>query len=187
MICKHISSSGLFLKGLCHQCEGCVVGCHHRDLNCRSPDYQEKVVIPLDRPGPPVQWQSWFEVKVASVTIGYFALVVVIRRLRGHITSGSPLWRIRVCTSILYESMCSAVTVYFQQLFTPTCGIHREAEKSSWKVSWKRERKVVVSLPQHCALCKNCISLLYPCLFTQIFETVPKGNTLRVEYMNYLY
>ena len=31
-------------------CEGCVVV----GSNCRSPDYQEKVVIPLDRPGPPV-------------------------------------------------------------------------------------------------------------------------------------
>ncbi len=31
-------------------CEGCVVV----GLNCRSPDYQEKVVIPLDHPGPPI-------------------------------------------------------------------------------------------------------------------------------------
>ncbi len=28
----------------------------------------EKVVIPLDHPGPPVQLSSWFGVKVASVT-----------------------------------------------------------------------------------------------------------------------
>ncbi len=31
-------------------CEGCIVV----GSNCRSPVYQEKVVIPLDRPGPPV-------------------------------------------------------------------------------------------------------------------------------------
>jgi hypothetical protein len=33
------------------------------------------VFIPLDRPGPPVQRQSWFGVKVASVTKGLIEIL----------------------------------------------------------------------------------------------------------------
>ncbi len=54
-------------------CEGCVVV----GSNCRSPDCQEKVVIPLDRPGPPVHWQSGLRVKFASVTKTTFKTVAI--------------------------------------------------------------------------------------------------------------
>ncbi len=68
-------------------CEGCVVhvvrqSCRRLGLNCRSPDYQEKVVFPLDRPGPPVHQKSGLRVKVASVTSCYFPMKSITKGQR---------------------------------------------------------------------------------------------------------
>ncbi len=78
-----------------------------------------------------------------QVFFKYGALVAVTRRLRGHITSGSPLWRICVCTFVHsvreYVQCCNGL--FPTAVYTHMWDTQRRQIKSSWTVSWKRERK----------------------------------------------